>query len=81
MLLNPVFYQLMRFGFRTDVNIDLIEQYTDFIEYHCIEPGPWIWMSFQVLHLDHPGERHAKNGIPVKDMISAGFEEHNECPN
>jgi hypothetical protein len=38
-------------------------------------------MSFQVLHLDHPGERHAKNGILVKDMISAGFEEHNERPN
>jgi len=53
----------------------------DFIEYHCIEPRPWFWLSLQVLHLDHPGERHAKNGIPVKDMISACFEVRNERPN
>jgi len=41
----------------------------------------WVWLSLQVLHLNHPGERHAKNGIPVKDVISTVFEEHNEPPN
>jgi len=41
----------------------------------------WVWLSLQVFHLDQPGERHAKNGIPVKDMISTVFEEHNESPN
>jgi len=31
-------YQLMRFRLRTDVNMDPIEQRTDFIECHCVEP-------------------------------------------
>jgi hypothetical protein len=40
-----------------------------------------VWLSLQVLYLDQSGERHAKNGIPVKDMVSTVFEEHNERPN